>query len=134
MKILYIVRGPFGTGKTEFARTITDNVVSCWDYYHQYGQNEWNEKLKPYADEYCRTRAHDLVSKGIDVLAVTNSFCKEEDMDYFYELAKEHGYTVFCMVMTNRAIEQYKRPAPDNVVQSQSQRLKDNLSFYSLVS
>ncbi|XAW87470.1 hypothetical protein ABDK09_04335 [Vibrio sp. CDRSL-10 TSBA] len=40
MKYLYILRGPFGTGKTEFIRTLlaNDNIVSCWDYYRQYGQ------------------------------------------------------------------------------------------------
>lgn len=88
------MRGPFGSGKTEFAETITDNVISSWDYFARYGDNKWNEKLKPYADEYCRNSVKDLMINKAETIAVVSSFSKESDMDYFYALAKELEYTV----------------------------------------
>lgn len=136
MKYLYILRGPFGTGKTEFIRTLlaNDNIVSCWDYYRQYGQNRWNEKLKPYADEYCRNGVKNLMEQGADKIAVTNSFSKCEDMEYFYQLAEQHQYTVFSMVMTNQCCDEYKKNVPDHVIQDQTERLTADMKFYSIIS
>jgi len=129
MKLLYIVRGPFGSGKTEFAKTITDNVVSSWDYYAKYGKNQWSEKLKPYSDEYCRTSIKSLMEGGINKIAVTNSFSKNQDLDYFYALADKHGYDVFFMVMDNRNIEEFQRDVPEDVVLRQVIQLKSNMMF-----
>ena len=129
MKLLYIVRGPFGTGKTEFARTITDSVISSWDYYAKYGKNQWSEELKPYSDEYCRTSTKDLMEKGVEKIAVTNSFSKNQDLDYYYHLAEAHGYKVFCMVMDNRDNQEFKRDVPDEVVLRQVIQLKNNMMF-----
>ncbi|PJC87204.1 hypothetical protein CSW98_04695 [Vibrio sp. HA2012] len=129
MKNLYIIRGPFGTGKTEFARIITDNVVSCWDYYARYGKNQWDKNLKPHSDEYCRTSVKDMMDKGTETIAVTNSFSKNEDLDYYYDLAEKHDYKVFCMVMNNRDTAEFKRNAPDEEVARQIALLKSNIMF-----
>ncbi|GGB11033.1 hypothetical protein [Agarivorans gilvus] len=130
MKHLYIVRGPFGTGKTEFARTITEQVVSCWDYYASYGENKWNAKLKPHADEYCRNEVKSLLEQGIEKVAVTNSFSKNEDLDFYYSLAKKHDYKVFSLIMDCRDPEEYKRDAPEDVVLKQIINLKNNVMFH----
>ncbi|WP_026973463.1 hypothetical protein [Aliagarivorans marinus] len=130
MKYLYIVRGPFGTGKTEFARTITSNVVSCWDYYASHGENKWNEDLKPFADNYCHKQVDTFMQEGREVIAVTNSFSQNSDLDYYYELAEKQGYKVFSLVMDCRDHEEYKRDAPQSVVLKQILNLKNNLTFH----
>lgn len=130
MKYLYIIRGPFGTGKTEFARTICNNVVSCWDYYAQYGENRWNEKLKPHADEYCRSQTQSYLERGEEKVVVTNSFSKNEDLDFYYSLAEKFGYQVFCMAMDNRDLEQYQRDVPKEIVLKQVIQLKNSMTFY----
>ncbi len=134
MKILYVVRGPFGTGKTEFARTITENVVSSWDYYMQYGENKWNSKLKPYADKHCVNQTEMLMDKGVETIAVTSSFSTNCDIDIYYDLAEKFGYKVFCLVMDNRNIEEYKKDVPHEVVTDQAERLKSNIGFYNFVT
>ncbi|WP_220720380.1 hypothetical protein [Agarivorans litoreus] len=130
MKYLYIVRGPFGSGKTEFAKTITNNVVSCWDYYAKYGQNKWNQELKPHADEYCRSRVAELMAQGVDTLAVTNSFSKSSDLDFYLDAAQKHQYKVFTLVMENQNSEEYKRDAPEDVVLKQIINLKNSVVFH----
>ncbi|MDO6683845.1 MULTISPECIES: hypothetical protein [unclassified Agarivorans] len=130
MKYLYIVRGPFGSGKTEFAKTITENVVSCWDYYSQYGQNKWNEELKPHADEYCRSSVSEFMEQGANTIAVTNSFSKSSDLDFYIEAAKQHQYKVFTLVMENQNSEEYKRDAPEDVVLKQIINLKNSVVFH----
>ncbi|WP_221074702.1 hypothetical protein [Agarivorans aestuarii] len=130
MKYLYIVRGSFGSGKTEFAKTITKDVVSCWDYYAQYGQNKWNEELKPHADEYCRASVAELMEKGVNSIAVTNSFSKSSDLDFYLEAANLHEYKVFTLVMENQNSEEYKRDAPEDVVLKQIINLKNSVVFH----
>ncbi len=134
MKILYVIRGPFGTGKTEFARTITENVVSSWDYYMQYGENKWNEKLKPHADKYCITQSEVLMKQSVETLAVTSSFSSNTDLDIYYELAEKYGYKVFCLVMDNRDVSEYRKNVPEEVVYDQAERLKQSISFYNLLT
>lgn len=139
MKNLYVIRGPFGTGKTEFARTITDNVVSSWDYYMQYGENSWNEKLKPYADKYCISKTEELMKKGTKSVAVTSSFSTNSDIDVYYKLAEQYGYKVFCLVMDNRDISEYKKDVPREVVADQAERLRRNIGlgfngYYNFIS
>ncbi|NLS14224.1 hypothetical protein HGP28_15160 [Vibrio sp. SM6] len=130
MKHLYIVRGPFGTGKTEFAKSLSENVISCWDYYAQYGENKWNEKLKPHADEYCRNSVLNLMKKNECKIFVTNSFSKNSDLSYYYELAEVHGYKVFSLVMDCRDTESYKRDAPQDVILKQIINIKNNVPFH----
>ncbi len=129
MKYLYIIRGPFGTGKTEFAKTISNNVVSCWDYYAKYGKNEWDSKLKPHSDEYCRNSVKALMEKNEANIAVTNSFSKNEDLDYYYEMAEKNGYKVYCIIMNNRNNDEFKRNAPDEVISRQITQLKNSIMF-----
>ncbi|MEZ9540854.1 hypothetical protein AB4209_02640 [Vibrio sp. 10N.286.48.C11] len=130
MKILYIVRGPFGTGKTEFANTISDNVVSCWDYYARYGKNKYDENLKSYADRYCRESVFNLMKDNKKNIAVTNSFSKNSDLDYFYQAAQKHGYEVFSLFMDTKDSTKYKRDAPDDVVLKQIINLKNNVAYH----
>ncbi len=134
MKVLYVVRGPFGTGKTEFARTITENVVSSWDYYMQYGENKWNAQLKPHADKHCINQTETLMEAGSETIAVTSSFSSNRDIDVYYNLAKEYGYKVFCLVMDNRDIEEYKKDVPQEVITDQAERLKNNIGFYNFIT
>jgi len=134
MKILYLVRGPFGTGKTEFARTMTNNVVSSWDYYMKYGENKWNPQLKPYADKHCFTQTQELMANETEIVAVTSSFSSNSDLDCYYELAETYGYKVFCLIMDNRDILEYKKDVPDEIISDQAKRLKNSIGFYNLVT
>ncbi|MGL6259448.1 hypothetical protein [Vibrio sp. WXL103] len=130
MKCLYIVRGPFGTGKTEFANTICNNVVSCWDYYARYGMNKFDAKLKVHADEYCRESVVQLMRDKVEKIAVTNSFSKNSDLDFFYQIAQDNGYEVFSLVMDAKDTDKYKRDAPEDVILKQIINLKNNVPFH----
>ncbi len=130
MKHLYIVRGPFGTGKTEFAKSLSENVISCWDYYAKYGENKWNEKLKPHADEYCRNSVVEMMQQDECQVFVTNSFSKNSDLDFYYQQAEKYGYKVFSIVMDCRDAQEFKRNAPQDVVLKQIINIKNNVPFH----
>lgn len=130
MKVLYIIRGPFGTGKTEFANTMCNNVVSCWDYYARYGKNKFDEKLKPYADDYCRESVLNLMKENVNNVAVTNSFSKNSDLEFYYQAANNYGYEVFSLLMDSKDFDKYKRDAPEDIVLKQIINLKNNVALH----
>ncbi|WP_415229644.1 hypothetical protein [Psychromonas sp.] len=120
MNTLYIIRGPFGSGKTSFAHSISEHVVSCWDYYAEYGENKWNIQLKPHADKYCRNRTIDLMNQGMEKVAVTNSFSLSSDLDIYIDTAKKLNYRVFIVSMTPNS--EYQRDVPESVIKDQITR------------
>jgi predicted kinase len=112
-KILYIVRGLPGSGKSTFAKSIVgDDFLVCEadKYFVDESTGEYkfdSTKLKE-AHKYCQ----DLVEKFMvdsmvygqryPQIAVSNTFTQEWEMETYFELAKKYGYTVFCLVIENR--------------------------------
>lgn len=99
MKTLYIVNVPSHSPVSQLSKTITENIVSCWNFYAQYGQTKFNNRLKPYADSYCRKGVKKLMQQHADTILVANTFPLNSDLDYFYEEAKQNGYQVSALVM-----------------------------------
>lgn len=129
MKALFIVRGPFGVQKTEMAQAFCDDVISCWDYYEQYGENKFNPELKPLADKYCLDGVNELIKKGTNKIAVANSFSDNDDLVPFITLAKVHGYNIFSMISDNDITTDSRRDVPNEVVLQQMVKLKNNANY-----
>jgi predicted kinase len=107
-KILYIVRGIPGSGKSTFAKTLGGKHIEA-DQYFVDGDGNYNfdgSKIK-LAHEYCRlkTKAWMEINKdqvSEDKIVVSNTFTQEWEMESYFELAKEFGYSVFTIVVENR--------------------------------
>jgi len=107
-KILYIVRGIPGSGKTTFARTLNSIIVEA-DQYFMDGEGNYKfdgSKIK-FAHEYCRAQTEAwMQTKGDQVnvnrIAVSNTFTQEWEMEPYFELAKKYGYKVFTVIVENR--------------------------------
>ena len=107
-KILYIVRGIPGSGKSTFAKTLGGIHIEA-DQYFVDADGNYNfdgSKIK-LAHEYCRLKTKawmkingDLVSE--DKIVVSNTFTQEWEMESYFELAKEFGYKVFSIIVENR--------------------------------
>jgi predicted kinase len=107
-KILYIVRGIPGSGKSTFAKTLGGIHIEA-DQYFVDADGNYNfdgSKIK-LAHEYCRIKTKawmkingDLVSE--DKIVVSNTFTQEWEMESYFELAKEFGYKVFSIIVENR--------------------------------
>ena len=107
-KILYIVRGIPGSGKSTFAKTLGGIHIEA-DQYFVDADGNYNfdgSKIK-LAHEYCRIKTKawmkingDLVSE--DKIVVSNTFTQEWEMNPYLELAKQFGYVVFTVIVENR--------------------------------
>jgi predicted kinase len=102
-KILYIVRGVPGSGKSTFARQLTSNVFEADQYFID---NEGNYNFIPSeiknAHAECQDDVKSAMSSSIPKIAVSNTFTQEWEMNPYLELAKQFGYVVFTVIVENR--------------------------------
>ena len=104
MKLLLLLRGAPGVGKTTIAQALqssfsTAQRVVCFaadDYfYNRSGDYLFVPEKLPLAHEWCfKNTAEALDSKETEVVIVHNTFCKEKDMIEYYSLAK--AYNALC--------------------------------------
>lgn len=103
MKILFIVRGLPGAGKTTLADEIADVVYSA-DMYFEDDNGNYNfkpEKLKD-AHNWCRESVERAMESEWSKIAVANTFTQEWEMKAYTDLAEQYGYTVFSIIVENR--------------------------------
>ena len=103
MKQLFLIRGIPGSGKTTFAREITDVVFSADDFFVNpvSGDYEFDASLLYKAHRSCQNKTECRMKTGED-MAVANTFTTVKEMKEYYKLAEQYGYTVFSVIVENR--------------------------------
>ena len=102
-KVLYIVRGVPGSGKSTFAKQLTSNVFEADQYFLDSEGNYTFDftKIKD-AHKDCQDNVRSAMQSSISKIAVSNTFTQEWEMKVYFDLAKEFGYKVFSLVVENR--------------------------------
>jgi predicted kinase len=112
-KILFIIRGVSGSGKSTFAKKIVghDFLVCEADKYFidkETGEYRFDfSKIKD-AHKFCQDTVETYMKDSLvndqfyREIAVANTFTQEWEMEPYFKLAKEYGYTVFSIVVENR--------------------------------
>jgi predicted kinase len=111
-KILYIIRGCPGSGKSTFAQKLVGNdfLVCEADKYFIDNDGNYNfdfTKIKD-AHKWCQDTVETYMKDSLindqfyREIAVSNTFTQEWEMKPYFELAKEYGYKVFTVVVENR--------------------------------
>ena len=106
-KILYIVRGIPGSGKSTFAKTLGGTHIEADQYFVDVdGNYNFDGGKIKLAHEYCRAQTEawmrtDGTQVNVDRIVVSNTFTQEWEMKPYFELAKEYGYKVFTIVVEN---------------------------------
>jgi len=112
-KILYIVRGIPGSGKSTFAKKIVghDFLVCEADKYFidkETGEYKFDTSKIKDAHKFCQDTVETYMKDSLvndqfyREIAVSNTFTQEWEMEPYFKLAKEYGYTVFSIVVENR--------------------------------
>ena len=103
-KILYIVRGIPGSGKSTFAKTLGGQHYEADMYFIDPTTGEYKfdgTKIKN-AHAWCLDRVKTDMTAARDKIVVSNTFTQEWEIEPYFELAKEFGYKVFSIVVENR--------------------------------
>jgi predicted kinase len=131
-KILFIVRGVPGSGKSTFAKTLVGEKDYCHKEADMYFvDREGNYKFKPSkikaAHEWCQEEIEFLMKYEHSRIAVSNTFTQEWEMESYYELAKKYGYTVFSIIVENRHGGVNEHGVPDEKIDQMKNRFSIKL-------
>jgi predicted kinase len=102
MKILYIVRGIPGSGKSTFANSLDCPVFEADMYFMNDGEYKFEADKLKLAHNWCKLRVEHSMEDDFQKIAVSNTFTQEWEMTPYYEMAKQYGYTVFSVIIENR--------------------------------
>lgn len=101
-KILYIVRGLPGSGKSTFAKSIAPVHFEADMFFMNDGEYKFDFSKIKEAHQWCQESTQDAMVSGSPKVAVSNTFTQEWEMKPYYEMAEKYGYMVFSVIVENR--------------------------------
>ena len=101
-KILVIVRGIPGSGKTTFAKLLGRAICTADDYLTRNGKYEWTRENTGKAHAWCQRKCERFMKAGITPVIVANTSTTEKELRPYYILAKKYGFKVFSVIVENR--------------------------------
>lgn len=127
-KVLYIVRGIPGSGKSTFAKQLTSNVFEADQYFLDINGN-YNFDFTKIKDAHkdCQDNVKSAMQSSISKIAVSNTFTQEWEMKVYFDLAKEFGYKVFTIIVENRHGGTNVHNVPEDKVESMKNRFEIKL-------
>jgi predicted kinase len=137
-KVLYIVRGIPGSGKSTFAKMLVGEdflVCEADKYFIDKETGEYNfdfTKIKD-AHKFCQDTVETYMKDSLvndqfyREIAVSNTFTQEWEMGPYFELAKTYGYKVFSIIVENRHEGTNQHGVPDEVLTKMRERFETKL-------
>ena len=110
-KVLTLVRGLPGSGKSSFAKSLGGEHVEADMFFD--GEYKFDATKLKHAHDWCKDVVEYWMEDGVEKIAVSNTFTQEWEMEAYYKLAQQHGYRVFSIIVENRhgGINEHEVPA-----------------------
>jgi hypothetical protein len=100
-KIVYIIRGLPGSGKSTMANQIADVVCEDDQLFTNNGLYKFEASGIQLAIAACKAKFKEAVNDGVKRIAVANAFIRHEDTEFYINVAKKNGYKVFQVIAEN---------------------------------
>jgi predicted kinase len=135
-KLLVLLRGLPGSGKSSFAKHMWSDFVICEaDQFFYDSEGNYNfdpSKLKD-AHKYCRDKVETFMSDNeknsqfYPEIVVSNTFTREWEMDEYFKLAKKYNYQVVSLIVENRHGNKNVHGVPDSKIEEMRNRFEISL-------
>lgn len=102
MKELYLLRGLPGAGKSTLAKSLGGSHMEADKYFMDKGEYKFDPSKTRDAHAWCQNAVRVWMVNNTEKIVVSNTFTQEWEMEYYFELAKEHGYRVYSLIVENR--------------------------------
>lgn len=133
MKSLFLLRGLPGAGKSTLAKEIGGAHFEADMYFLDENSNYKFDvtKLKA-AHNWCQNEVSNAMilnhTSGLnEKIIVSNTFTQEWEMEAYYKLAEDWGYTVFSLIVENRHNGENTHGVPDDKLQIMENRFEFQL-------
>ena len=135
-KVLFLVRGLPGSGKSSFATHIWNNYAICEAdkfFYDKDGNYNFDgSKLKD-AHAWCKNEVEIRMNDNQNnpqfypEIVVSNTFTQEWEMEDYYKLAEKYGYKVVSLIVENRHGGKNIHGVPDEKLEQMRKRFEIKL-------
>ena len=127
-KVLYIVRGIPGSGKSTFAKTLGGQHYETDMYFiDEEGNYKFDGTKIKDAHKWCQSFVETDMVLEYPKIVVSNTFTQEWEMKPYMDLAKEHGYKVFTIVVENRHDGNNVHNVPEDKIEQMANRFEIKL-------
>lgn len=117
-RILFIVRGLPGSGKTTLANSLGSMVFSADDYFvNESGDYNFNRSMLGAAHQQCFNRTKDAMENAFPRIFVANTFTTEKELKPYIDLANKMGYMFFSIIVENRSNTKNIHEVPDDTLE-----------------
>ena len=94
-KVLYIMIGLPGSGKSTFIKTLPNPVVCSADhYFEQGGEYKFDVNKLGAAHQQCKNKVQDNMLMSKPLIVVDNTNLNDKERKPYEDLAEKHGYTI----------------------------------------
>jgi len=141
MKIVYILRGCPGNGKSLLAEQIANNVaytgnsvlICCADdYFMKDGKYIWDATKIGNAHLECKSKYENAIEHGVSTIIVANTNTTARDVKFYRNIANIHGYIVFVLTVENWHNGKDVHNVPDDVKLTMADSLKNSLRLFEM--
>ena len=126
-KVLYIVRGIPGSGKSTFAKTLGGTHYETDMFYMVDGKYQFDGTKLKEAHNWCQNKVKTDMMVGREKIVVSNTFTQEWEMVPYFEMAKEFGYKTFSIIVENRHGGTNEHGVPDEVLTKMRERFETKI-------
>ena len=135
-KLLVLLRGLPGSGKSSFAKHMWSDFVICEAdqfFYDSEGNYNFDPSKLRDAHKYCRDMVETFMSDNeknpqfYPEIVVSNTFTREWEMDEYFKLAKKYDYQVVSLIVENRHGNKNVHGVPDSKIEEMRNRFEISL-------
>lgn len=131
-KILYIVRGIPGSGKSTFAKTLGGTHFETDNFFMVDGEYKFDVTKLKVAHEWCQNSVNTAMILNIttdlnNTIVVSNTFTQEWEMQPYFDMADTFDYKVFTVIVENRHGGINQHGVPEDKIQIMKDRFEIKL-------
>lgn len=136
MKLLILLRGLPGSGKTSFAELIwTKHVIFEADkyFYDKEGNYNFDSSKLGEAHKWCQSQVEQAMKDNIQNsqhysdIVVSNTSTTEKELQPYLDLADKYDYNVISMIVENRHGNKSVHNVPDETIDKMRKRFEIKL-------